>query len=209
MVKTIDEFIANTRITVHGGFDYKDEVAETFRGGHPILSIEMGDQIRHFKCTSINLNAVHKTSRIKDKYYMIKDPEDCQLTDTIKMVKQPYLQAVVDFNHSVYLLNDDTPPLHVYPDGDIRNRQDQKRFEVSDRDKRGILEHIVRQVMMNNAPIPKPEVSRQDCLDADRKWQKQHPSYRPHYVQVAKKPELELKIDDLDLANIRFNKLMQ
>lgn len=209
MSNKFEEFIANTRITVHGGFDYKDEVAEIFHGGHPILSIEMGDKIRHFKCTSINLNTAHKTTYIKDKYYMIKDPKDCQLTDTIKMVKQPYLKAVVDFNHSVYLLNDDTPPLHVYPDGDTKNRQDQTLFEVSERDKRGILEHIVRQVMRTKRPIPKPEVSHQDCLNADIKWRKEHPNYRPHYIQVAKQPELKLTMDDLDIANIRFEKLMQ
>lgn len=209
MSKTIEQFIANTRITVHGGFDYKDEVAETFRGGHPILSIEMGEQIRHFKCTSINLNNAHKTSHIKEKYYIMKDPHTCQLTDTIKMVKQPYLQAVVDFNHSVYLLNDDTPPLHVYPDGNTNHRTDQKSFEVSEQDKRGILEHIVRQVMTSGNQIPKPEVSLEDCKLADKKCQEKHPNYKPHYIQVASKPELKLNMDDLDLANIRFDQLMQ
>lgn len=205
----MEDFIANTRITIHGGYDYKDEVAETFYGGHPILSIEMGNEIRHFKCTSIDLSRTQKVSKIKNKYYVIQDPHACQLTDTIKMVKQPYLHAVVDFNHSVYLLNDDTPPLRVYPDGDINNRQEQTQFEVSDKDKQSILEHIVNQVMREKRPIPKPEVSQDECLKADKKWQANHPKYKKPYVQIASNPKLELNMDDLTLAKTRFEKLMQ
>ena len=214
----IDDFLKTVHITVHGGMDYKEETAEAFnfrgRGhGHPILSIEMGKTVRHFKCTSVNPlgtrsnpSWTHKGVHTRDKFYTLKDPAVCDLDKTYKALRQPNMQPVVDFNHSVHIVNDETPPLPLYPNGLNGGTGDQTSFEVSDDDKKGILMHLITQVD-TYGKVRQPSVSKTECVEADRDWLNRHPNRQPHPVQVVNTPSVTLSLEDLDLAELSANKL--
>lgn len=207
-----DKCIENTRITVHGGMDYKEEKPEAFNmggsgHGHPILTIEMGKTVKHFKCTSINPSMTNKGSYIRDQFYTFKDPSTCELDKTYKAVKQPHIQPVVDLNHSVYIVNNETPPLPILRNGVNDNQtSDQTSYEVSQQDKIGILSHIINHVS-THGKIRQPSVSKSACIEADQKWLNAHPRHKQHPIQVVKDYPLELNLDDLELSDKVANKL--
>lgn len=204
MVRTFDDLIKHTRITIHGGMDYREERAVPFNygnsgHGHPICTIEIGDTVRHFKCTSINPAHTRKKPETKAHFYELIDREVCQLDKTFTAVRNPHKNSVIDFNHSVYIVNNETPPLPVYPSGNTNDEQDQTSFEVSERDKVGILNHVLKMEACFGK-IKKPSVSETACVRADRKWLSKNPHHRPHPVQVVDNSNLELEINDLDFT---------
>lgn len=204
MVQTFDDLLNATRITIHGGMDYREEQARPFNfhnsgNGHPICTIEIGDTVRHFKCTSINPARTRKKPETKAHFYELMDRDVCQLDQTFTAVKNPHKHSVIDFNHSVYIVNNETPPLPVYPSGNTRNEEDQTSFEVSDRDKVGILNHVLKMEACFGK-IKKPSVPESACVRYDRNWLHRHPHHRPHPIQVVDKSNLELELDDLDFT---------
>jgi len=204
MVRTFDDLLNITRITIHGGMDYKEEKAHAFDfsgngHGHPICTIEIGDTVRHFKCTSINLDRARKPQRVKDHFYKLRDRTVCELDSTFTALRNPHKTSVIDFNHSVYLVNDETPPLPVYPNGIDEGIEDQTSFEVSEIDKVGILNHVLK-IEAIYGKIRKPSVTESECIKEDRKRLARQPNHVPHPIQVVNKSHLELNLDDLDLA---------
>lgn len=205
MVRTFDDLLNITRITIHGGRDYKEEVAHAFNfggggHGHPICTVEIGDTVRHFKCSSINLERTRKPQHVKDHFYEITDRSVCELDKTFTALRNPHKTSVIDFNHSVYLANDETPPLPVYPDGISEGVRDQTSFEVSELDKVGILNHVLK-IESIYGRIKKPTVPESACIREDRRWMDRHPDHTPHPIQVVSASRLELDLDDLDLAH--------
>lgn len=204
MVRTFDDLMDITRITIHGGMDYKEERAQAFDfgnsgHGHPICTVEIGDTVRHFKCTSVNLSHTRKNPDTKAHFYELMDRDVCELDKTFTAIRQPHKHSVIDFNHSVYLVNDETPPMPVHPNGNTREIDEQTSFEVSERDKVGILNHVLALTDVYGQ-IPKPSVPESDCIRSDRRWLNAHPDHTPHPVQVVNTSHLELALDDLDFA---------
>ena len=107
----------------------------------------------------------------------------------------------MDFNHSVYLLNDETPPLHVYLDDNAEQHSWQTQFELSDEDKLGIIKKIQSLTVDNKFSRP-PVVSKEECDEVSQKWLETHPWHRIHSIQVVEyMTEIEkysLDIDDLE-----------
>lgn len=202
---TIDDVAKNVRMVVHGGLDYYDEKPSFFAQGHPILSIEMANEIIHFKCTSTDFKT-HKTSVIQDGCYMFKDPYYCQLNKTSKAVYGNSFNPIVDLNHSVYLVNNETPPLVIHLNK--RHSTTQTQFNLSQRDKIGVLSQLIYNVDKYGY-IRKPYVTEDEIKNADKMWNKQHPQHKPHSVQVASQPILKLQLDDLQLNKIIADKLFE
>lgn len=203
--KTFDDLLRMTRITIHGGMDYKEEKAEAFNfngkgHGHPICSVAIGDTVRHFKCTTTNIHRSKKSNRKKNHFYQLQDREHCQMDQTEKVVLSPHKQTFIDFNHSIYLVNDETPPLPVYPNGIQNGAVDQTAFELSETDKIGVLNHLLKLEHIYGK-VEQPSVSQQECRNCDNKRMKNNPSHSPHPIQVVNKDRLELNLDDLDFAN--------
>ena len=93
---TIADLARATRMVVHGGHDYMDEKAQYFCYGHPILSIEMGGRVRHFKCTSVDVMHSNKYARLQRNFYLLEDPSACQLDKTDKSIRKPNFIPAVD-----------------------------------------------------------------------------------------------------------------
>lgn len=204
MVRTFDDLMDITRITIHGGMDYMEEKASPFNfggsgHGHPICTIEIGDTVRHFKCTSITPAHTRKRPETKAHFYELMDRDTCQLDKTFTAVRNPHKKSVIDFNHSVYIVNDETPPMPVYPRGNTNDEQEQTSFEVSERDKVGILNHVLKMEACFGK-IKKPSVSEASCIHADRKWLSHHPHHHPHPIQVVDNSDLELELNDLEFS---------
>lgn len=194
---TIADLARTTRMVVHGGHDYMDEKAQYFRYGHPILTIEMGGRVRHFKCTSIDVMHSNKYSRLQQNFYLLENPSACQLDKTDKSIRKPNFIPAVDLNHSVYLFQDETPPLKVYPNGNLHHPVDQTQFEISDKDKVGILKTMIAMQKETLHPIRTPYVTQAECEKQDRKINERH-HYPKHPIQVASSPQLDLNMDDLE-----------
>jgi hypothetical protein len=194
---TIADLARATRMVVHGGHDYMDEKAQYFCYGHPILSIEMGGRVRHFKCTSVDVMHSNKYARLQRNFYLLEDPSACQLDKTDKSIRKPNFIPAVDLNHSVYLFRDETPPLKVYPDGDLHHPVDQTHFEISNKDKIGILKTMIAMRNETSHPIRTPYVTQAACEKRDMEMNKRH-HYPTHPIQIASSPQLDLNMDDLE-----------
>ena len=205
---TVADVAKQTRMVVHGGNDYKDEVAQCFAVGHPILSIEIGGDVRHFKCTSVLIRDTDKQQSIQNGYYQLKNPEAVQLDRTYKALTKPTI-PVVDFNHSVYLRNDETPPLLIYPTDNPTIREYQTQFELSEEDKIGVIKKLL-ELAVEKGNIRKPYVSKDECEQADRDWNQKHGN-NPHPIQVVKSEELTLDMSDLnsEMSVKFFNKALE
>lgn len=203
---TLEQIAKNTRMVIHGGNDYYDEKPKFFAQGHPILSIEMANKVVHFKCTSINAQ-VSKTASLQDGCYMFKDPYFCQLNQTSKAVNGNKFNPIVDLNHSIYLLNDETPPLYVY-DKNTGYSIPQTRFNLSQRDKVGILTQMIHNVEKYGY-IRKAYVTPDEVKNADMEWNQAHPNHHRAHIQVASKPVLSLDMEDLKINKIVSDQLFE
>lgn len=202
----IEQLAKRTRMVIHGGHDYHDEEPYCSPYPHPILSIQIGNDVRHFKCTSIN--PAKKHYGLDATFYELKNPETCDLDKTFKAIKHPEIKPVVSLSHSVYLRNDETPPMKIYTDANnLHKSTDQTNFELSDEDKIGIMKVLVTSVMKLEKKrnegihvpkgIRKPQVPKYQCDANDRRWNNAHPSHTPHKIQVVNLPQDKLIMDDL------------
>lgn len=181
------------RVTVHGGRDFYDEKPVLGKINRPILSIEFPNKmVFHFKITSVDTDHSQKAHFLKKNFYILKDSQAVQLTQTYHKRMKPNTIDRVDLNHAVRLLNDDTPPLTLC-DHRCKTWYKQSRFEVSERDKLG----IVKQVLEHKNEIRTPTCPESEYLDFEQKYNQTH-TRKPMPNVV---PKFQLKLDQLLAQN--------
>lgn len=206
----LDWLADNTLMYVSGGQDYWDEQAHFETHGHPILTVEMGNIVRRFKLTSADLTKSPKDEYLQRGFYILREPEKVQLNQTYKMSRNPGMANAVDLNHTVYIREDNTPPLKVYPNGYNHNYEWQTQFEVSHDDKVGILAQMARIVQSTGEKIRTPKVSEEECRMIDARY---HNKLRVHPIQVDElmkdRVPARLSLDELSYAISAQNALIE
>lgn len=194
----IISYAKQCRVTVFGGISFRDEAPILDKTNRPHLGIEFPEgTFACFKMTSVNKK--NKAKSIGRQYYALKDPKAVELDHTFHNLMANSLSACVDLNHTVRLLNGDTPPLKLYHDTTSRRWYNQTHFEVSDRDKIGIIEKLYQNIRW----LRKPECSEIEYQKAEKQIINSG-KYHPYYQNVV--PKLDLNISGLDENNQSLSK---
>lgn len=191
MENKIYEYAKKCRITVFGGIFFRDEEPVLDKTNRPHLGIEFPEgTFCAFKLTSVSKR--NKAYSIGKQFYILKDPKAVELDHTYHNLLGEQLgdklSGCVDLNHTVRMLNNDTPPLKLYHSSDSNRYYSQTKFEVSERDKVG----IIKQLYENIRHVRKPQCSETEYQKAEKEilnsgW------YHPYYKNVVPKLHLDFR----------------